>query len=73
MPKNRLEGALGIALVVLALVVVVYRQAWRESHRGGFPIFSTESWLHMKWWLLIALLVLLAAILVAIVKKNGSE
>ena len=73
MRKNRTEAILGFAMVGLACVVVILRQAWRESHRGGYPLFSFESWQHMKWWLLIGLLVFLVGVLAATIKKDGSK
>jgi hypothetical protein len=41
--KNRMDALLGLGLILLGLVVVVLKQAWRLSHRGGFDLFSVET------------------------------
>jgi hypothetical protein len=61
-----------VMAVVGLLFVVIFRQAWRLSHRGGYPIFSIASWEHMKWWLLIALVMLIGA-LISIFAEDGTK
>ncbi|WP_213434553.1 hypothetical protein [Noviluteimonas caseinilytica] len=54
------------------LLVVIFRQAWISAHRSGYPIFSVASWEHMKWWLLVAAVMLIGA-LVSMFADGGSE
>ena len=70
MRKNPSEVVFTIDVVGLGLFVVIFRQAWRLSHRGGYPLFSIESWQHMKWWLLIALVIFLIGIVFAAFKNS---
>ena len=29
--------------LLAGLILIIFRQAWRESHRGGFAIFSMQT------------------------------
>jgi hypothetical protein len=44
MANSRLtERAIAGAILVGGLLLILLRQAWRESHRGGFPLWSMET------------------------------
>lgn len=64
-------------VLLAGLTVVIFRQAWRESHRGGFPLFSMQTFHAIVPFLIIAMLAVLAAsaycLVVHLKDRSGKE
>ena len=41
--RRILKAAFGVGLILGGFLIVLYKNAWRESHRGGFPLWSIET------------------------------
>jgi hypothetical protein len=64
MKRERLIArAVAGATLVVGLPLILLRQAWRESHRGGFPLWSMQTLAALIPLFIIAAVVLAAHVL----------
>ncbi len=73
MRKLGWDKAEGVVLIALAVTVVIGREAWRASHRGGFPLISFQTAEALRPILLISLVVGALALLAWFGRDKGND